>query len=354
MHYMLLLLFVLAPNIACGYIDFGVVPSSSAAAAQSDIIFATVTPRPQTSTETELSEGQMTEEASSLVTFEPAFEDGNELGKIMILEYHRIGYPETRYQRTPENFRADIQRLYEAGYTPVNFYDVLQGLSHLAAGQKPVVLTFDDSDISQFRVLDDNTIDADSAVGILLDFHNQHPIAWPTRATFFVLGNDVGEHVAIFGQSSRAKAKLQFLVDNGIEIGSHTVNHVDLSVATSERIYWELAVSKKVIEDLVPGYTVQTLSMPYGGFPDSLDFLKSGNWEEYQYSYVGNVAAWGGPTVSPFDPTFEPYKVSRIEVTSESFDQWLTYFEQNPHEYYISDGDPSRVSTPETATDNQP
>ena len=118
-------------------------------------------------------------------------------------------------------------------------------------------------------------------------------------------------------------------------------------MATAERIQWELAVSKHVIEQLAPGYVVQTMSVPYGGFPYTLDFLKAGAWGDYYYTYAGNVAAWGGPTVSPFDPEFDPYHVPRMEVTATSLDHWLTYFEQNPHEYYVSDGDPNRITVPE-------
>ncbi|HXW01198.1 MAG TPA: polysaccharide deacetylase family protein, partial [Anaerolineae bacterium] len=277
----------------------------------------------------------------------PYFAGANEMGKVIVLEYHHIGYPEQRYQRTPAHLRADLERLYQNGYYPVNFIEIIRGLPEVPPGKKPIALTFDDSDISQFRVLDDLTIDGDSAVGILLNFHKQHPEEWPMRATFFVLGNDNGNHYSLFGQSDLAKEKMQVLVDLGMEIGSHTVSHADLSVATAERIYWELAVSQHVIEELVPGYKVQSLSVPFGGFPFTLDFLKSGQWGDMSYSYAGNAAAWGGPTVSPFDSTFEPYHVSRLEVTATSLDYWLTYFEQNPHAYYISDGDPNRLTFPQ-------
>jgi hypothetical protein len=81
-----------------------------------------------------------------------------------------------------------------------------------------------------------------------------------------------------------------------------------LSVATAERIYWELAISQHVIEEMVPGYEVQTLAVPFGGFPWTLDFLKSGQWGDFSYTYVGNAAAWGGPTRSPFDSTFDPFR----------------------------------------------
>jgi peptidoglycan/xylan/chitin deacetylase (PgdA/CDA1 family) len=317
-------------------------------AAGPDIIFVTATPGSPIA----LEEGQrfLTSPAAVVTPSPPPapfFPGANELGKVLVLEYHRIGYPELRYQRTPDNMRADLERLYQSGYYPVNFIDLIHGLPNVPAGKKPIVLTFDDSDPSQFQVLPDSTVDADSALGIILNFHSQHPQDWPTRATFFVLGNDDADYYAIFGQPEWAKAKIQLLVDLGMEVGSHTVSHADLSVATAERIYWELAVSKHVIEKMAPGYQVQTLAVPFGGFPYTLDFLKAGQWGEYSYTYAGNAAAWGGPNVSPFDSAFEPYHVSRLEITVTSLDHWLTYFEQNPNEYYVSDGDPARVAIPQ-------
>ncbi len=320
-------------------------PADLSSKTESGIVFVTVTPESQLT----LNEGQRSRVATiPEPTPLPYFAGANELGQVLVLEYHRLSYPEQRYQRTPNNFRADLERLYQNGYYPVNFIDLIHGLPDVPPGKKPVVLTFDDSDISQFRVLPDNTIDADSALGILLNFHNQHPEDWPARATFFVLGDDSANHISIFGQPKWSTPKVKFLVDVGMEVGSHTVNHVDLSVATAERISWELAVSKHVIEEMVPGYVVQTMSVPYGGFPYTLDYLKAGAWRDFYYTYAGNAAAWGGPTVSPFDKAFDPYRVSRLEVTATSLDHWLTYFEQNPDQYYISDGDPDRLTIPET------
>ncbi|MEM7345363.1 MAG: polysaccharide deacetylase family protein [Chloroflexota bacterium] len=225
--------------------------------------------------------------------------------------------------------------------------DIVRGLPNVPPGKKPVVLTFDDSDISQFRVLENNLIDAESGMGVLLDFHNRYPGDWPTRSTFFILGNDTANYSTVFGQPNWAKAKATYLVEMGMELGSHTVNHTDLSVATAERIYWELAISQHVIEGLVPGYEVESLSVPYGGFPHDDSFLESGSWGEYSYDYNSNAAAWGGPTVSPFDEAFNPYRIARIEVTQESLDMWLAYFEQNPGDYYVSDGDPERLTFPQ-------
>ncbi len=277
----------------------------------------------------------------------PYFAEANEMGKLLVLEYHRIAWPDSRYQRSPQKFRADLQRLYDNGYYPINFMELIAGLPNVPPGKKPIALTFDDSDISQFAILDDNSIDPDGAVGIILNFQAQHPADWPSRATFFVLADDRNNYYSVFGQPKLAKAKLQKLVELGMEVGSHTVSHADLSVATSERLQWELAVSQHVIEEMVPNYKVQSLSLPYGGFPYTLDFLKAGQWHDFSYSYAGAVAAWGVKVVSPFDPKFEPYKVPRLEVTDDSINHWLTYYQEHANEYYISDGDPKRLTYPQ-------
>ena len=51
----------------------------------------------------------------------------NELGRVMILEYHKIDYPEERWTRTPENFRRDLETLYARGYRLIALGDLLDG-----------------------------------------------------------------------------------------------------------------------------------------------------------------------------------------------------------------------------------
>ena len=51
----------------------------------------------------------------------------NELGRVMILEYHKIDYPEERWTRTPENFRRDLETLYARGYRLITLGDFLDG-----------------------------------------------------------------------------------------------------------------------------------------------------------------------------------------------------------------------------------
>ena len=346
----MVLLLALIAYVAIEDIHAEASPRPASALAEPGIVLITATPKAgQAATPIDASAAlpNSVATATPMPTPRPYYADANEMGQVMVLMYHRIGYPESRYQRTPENFRSDLQRLYEAGYYPINFVDLATGLKEVPPAKKPVVLAFDDSDGSQFWVMPDRTVDADSAFGILLNFHAQHQEEWPLRGTFFVLGDDSGDHYKIFGQPEWAQQKLEVLVELGMEIGSHTVNHLDLSSLSEDRLEWELAMSKHVIEELVPDYTVQSMSVPFGGFPWTIEYLKAGQWGDYGYAYTGNAAAWGGPSVSPFHDDFNPYKVARIEVTDIWFDHWLTYFEQNPDKYYISDGDPGRLTFPE-------
>ena len=113
----------------------------------------------------------------------------NELGRVMILEFHKIDYPEARWTRTPENFRRDLATLYAKGYRLIALGDLLDGRIVLPAGMTPIVLTFDDSSPGQFRYIEQNgvlAIDPKSAIGILDAFTREHP-DFGRAATFFVL-----------------------------------------------------------------------------------------------------------------------------------------------------------------------
>jgi allophanate hydrolase subunit 2 len=93
----------------------------------------------------------------------------NEMGQIMVIEYHIIGPDEanSQYTRTPENFRKDVALLKTEGYYPISLRDMISGNIEVPAGKSPVVFTFDDSSIGQYNLLADGTLDPDCALGIL-------------------------------------------------------------------------------------------------------------------------------------------------------------------------------------------
>ena len=91
----------------------------------------------------------------------------------MILEYHKIDHPESRWTRTPENFRKDMQRFYEKGYQLIPMDDFRKTVSALGKERRSLILTFDDSSPGQLRFLPDEKggykVDPDCAVGGILN-----------------------------------------------------------------------------------------------------------------------------------------------------------------------------------------
>jgi peptidoglycan/xylan/chitin deacetylase (PgdA/CDA1 family) len=225
------------------------------------------------------------------------------------------------------------------GYYPVNLRDLAAGnLGMVPRGKRPVVLTFDDSSIGQFRMLPGGQVDPASAAGILLDFHEAHPADWPLRATFYVLQDEDKLGRATFGQPEWTEQKLQKLADWGMEIGGHTINHANLAVSTLEEIRRQLALSQARLEELLPGYRVTSLSVPYGAYPEDESLLAGGEYQGQPYAYGSVVQVSGGLAPSPHTSAFDPYHIPRVQAIQSELDMWLGYADQ-PGVHYVSQGE---------------
>ncbi|MDQ3673112.1 MAG: hypothetical protein M3365_01890, partial [Gemmatimonadota bacterium] len=78
----------------------------------------------------------------------------NELGRIMVVEYHLLGDRNTTYTRERASFRRDLELLHRRGYRPVNMAQVLDRKIDLPRGLSPVVFTFDDASPGQFSYIE--------------------------------------------------------------------------------------------------------------------------------------------------------------------------------------------------------
>lgn len=257
-------------------------------------------------------------------------------GKVMVLEYHKIDYPESRWTRTPENFRKDIQRFYEKGYELMRMDDFLENRIRVGKGKTPLILTFDDSSPGQLRFLPDGKgsyrVDPDCAVGILESFYSKHP-DFGLAAIFFVLPAADPPN-KLFNQPEYAQEKLRYLVRKGFEIGNHTLWHATLSKQSPEGVRRQLALAVKAIQDAVPGYQVKALSLPMGIYPKDMSLLLSGSYEGITYRNKGVMMVTGGPAVPPSHKSFDPLRIPRIQAVEREINYWLRYFDEHPGERY--------------------
>lgn len=266
----------------------------------------------------------------------------NESGKVMILMYHVIGAPkEANWIQTIDNFKRDLQNLYEQGYSLISLRDLVENNIKVPAGRTPIVFTFDDGSQGHFRYIEkegEKIIDPESAVGILLDFAKRYPDFGHT-ATFYV--ND-----RPFGQKEYWAEKLQHLVELGFDIGNHTIGHPKLSKISSEQVQKELAGLAKMVEERVPGYKVDSLALPHGIAPEEVALALKGSHDGYSYENLAVLRVGANPTVAPNVQGFNPARLPRVQASTVEITKWLAYFQNNPEERYISDGDPLTIAVP--------
>lgn len=283
-------------------------------------------------------------------TFQP-----NELGQIPILEYHHLGPEPEQFVRTPDQFRADLQWLYDNGFYVVNLHDILTDNINVPAGKRPVALTFDDSPSTQFSLipLSDGrlAIDPNCAIGIMERFFVEHP-DFGRGGHFAVLPNYFFDWDPVEGhpdQTPYIQAKFEWLVANGYEIGNHTMDHANLSTMTNAEIKEQLAEANDVIHEILPDVPIEIITLPYGMYPDGGDgtLLRGFDYQGSHYEWEAALLVGANPTVSPLSTKYDPFAMARIQAFDEELDKWFAVFTEQPGILYVSDGDPNTVTIPE-------
>lgn len=206
-----------------------------------------------------------------------------------ILEYHMVQEvtpddgPE--YNVPPDEFRAQLEYLRAEGYTTITLRDFLRakkGLQELPA--KPIILTFDDGYTSNYTEL----------LPILKEYN--------VKATIFMVTNKIGE------KNFMTWEQLKDIQKQGVEIGSHTANHIPLTEMSLDKAREEVQLSKLLME-WNGMETIYTLSYPNGRYND--DLLKILKEEEYLAAVTGDAG------LNTFDT--DPYLLQRINIPNPYF-----------------------------------
>ena len=293
----------------------------------------------------------------------------NELNSVPILMYHRIygmtnaetsytggNVDKDGYNRTSEAFEADLRMYYQQGYRMMRLTDYVDGNINVEFGYSPLILTFDDG-IRDVVVQGWNTdgspiFDPTCAIAILEKIKAEYP-DYNVTATFFL-------YSILFENGEENDYKvIKWLVDNGYDIGNHTLDHTKLGGCEPEEIEKQVGAMYKKLDQIIPGQYVNIIALPYGSpesmSEDSPQYSKnfSGTYEGFSYTTKAALLCAWTRSYSPFVRDYNRTAIRRIRAYDNGGDDWdiaMNFEQLNNGKRYISDGDPDTIVFP--ASDN--
>jgi peptidoglycan/xylan/chitin deacetylase (PgdA/CDA1 family) len=223
--------------------------------------------------------------------------------EVPVLMYHAVNGQDSQYSRGPSRFRRDLEYLFEQGYKLTTMEELVSGSFR---ADKPVIITFDDARPSQFRLDENGNIDSNCAVGIMEEFCNLHDDFGKT-AMFYVSFSAN----APFGQRSSVGYKLNWLLDNGYELGNHTMWHDNLANVSFERMKESISRCHDEFEKHIGERVslVKSFCFPYCAVP----------YKEEAWDYLGEnftSATIGGR--SSYTPGDDLFKIPRYGILRTS------------------------------------
>ncbi len=234
---------------------------------------------------------------------------------IPILMYHRIDTDSSRYCISPEEFESHLEKLFKAGLVTTRLDEALNKKDF----NKKIVLRFDDSWRSQFNYLEDGTINPRCAVGIILNFYQKHP-SFGKHAFFALIPT------MCFQQPKHKKKNRLMLLDEGMHLATHAIDHVDITNAQPEDIdnnfgkalaYWYKFLGNTAAD-------IKMVATPYGTQPKDPEAEKQLRCFSYKgTTYPQEAVLYAGSNYTGIG--FDPYQLPCFEVTSDNFDDILAF-----------------------------
>lgn len=169
------------------------------------------------------------------------FQGPNEV-VVPILLYHHIADSVThsQYYVKPEDFEEQMRLLDDWGYTTITTTMLAKAIHEgLELPLRPIIITFDDSNLDNYNF----------AFPIMQKYE--------FTGVLYVVGGYLGAENFINAQQAKEMANA------GWEIGSHSMNHFDLSTITSDERWYEIHGSREFLEKEI-GVPVLTFAYPFG------------------------------------------------------------------------------------------
>ncbi len=206
-----------------------------------------------------------------------------------ILEYHMVTenpHPDAKpYVVPPEDFAEQLDYLAEEGYTtitPQDYARARKGKQQLP--EKPIILSFDDGYEDNWRVV--------------LPMLEERGM----KAVFYMVTNSIGKPGYLTWDN------LFDMERRGMEIGSHTANHLPLTTLSPEKQREELRLSKLMLE-WKGMKTIYSFSYPNGSYNAGVVTMLAE--EEYLTAVTGEA---GLNTLET-----NPYLLRRVNIPPPHF-----------------------------------
>ncbi|MBI5300635.1 MAG: polysaccharide deacetylase family protein [Chloroflexi bacterium] len=230
------------------------------------------------------------------------------LHRVPMLMYHYVSIPPPiadvfRFDLsvTPQAFEEQIAYLASNGYRTVHVADVVAHLSNgTVLPAKPIVLTFDDGYADIYE----------SVFPILKKYQ--------MTATFYIIAQFTEDRKAGYATWEQ----LREMANAGNEIGSHSLDHLDLRSRSVTFLNNQMLGSKRLIESRL-GIIVKTFAYPAGKYDARTLAVVQ------RSGYLGAVTETQGTLQSDAD-IFEMRRVRvRGSYSLADYAYWLNWFMQN-------------------------
>lgn len=188
-----------------------------------------------------------------------------EVPAVTVLCYHEVrpDREDDCMNVKPEVFRRHIREFKEAGFTFADAGALRKYATGIPLPEKTLLITFDD--------------------GYADNYNYAYPILQEEQVpgTFFVVSNTIGK------DNRMTAGQLREMQAHGMQIGSHTVHHENLTGMNQEEIDFELRASRDSLEKIL-GKPVCALAYPTGKVNEAvLDCAK----KYYEIAFVAKVSS---------------------------------------------------------------
>ena len=257
---------------------------------------------------------------------------------VPILNYHRFlpdEFPRSSGTKLRlSEFRQDLERLYEAGYSLVDLDDWLQGDLRLTAGRRPLILTFDDAYFAdQLFLGEDGQPSRRTGIGELLAFSKEYPDFGFTVSLFANYGDKLYANIETpqwwvngEGWEESLARTIAWGIEHHVMPYNHLYMHPRLDLTEFAHIRGQAELNDAELrrllaligrQDLV-GRVENYIALPYGVWPTSeagKNVLMT--YEDPEGRAVRAIFEAGyeySPRFvpPPYDPQFDRFHVARM------------------------------------------